>query len=137
MNFAGNIQQVRVDLAELLNEVTPDGWLAGTATRPDIYTGLIHVGHPTEIRPDTMSTFGCALPITLWADETGDTVNIETFYALLSPIDGSLLRWLRSKGCPITEYEIGEIGPREEGPSTFLAVTINARFQVASVHTPS
>lgn len=127
-----NIQDARLALAETLDDITEDGWTTSTDTKPDIYTGLIHVGHVQSVKADTYATYGCDIPITLWADEATDVDAVSKLYALISPMDGSILRWLQSKASPVTAYEVGPVERREEGPGAWLAVDITVRLQISS-----
>lgn len=127
-----NIHDVRVELAAQLDEITPAWWSTSLETFPDVYSGLIHIGHATEIRPDTLRSFGADIPITLWVDETNDNDAQRKLYELLSPMNGSVLRHLTSKQSTFTVFTAGDVGPRRGGPSGYLAAEIVVRVQVST-----
>lgn len=125
-----NIHEAREALAAELENLAPDGWRASTETRPGIYSGLIHVGHATEIRLDSLRTYGVDIPVTLWADESSDVDAALKLYTLLSPGEGSILRQVRAGDFTFTAFTAGNVGPRDEGPSGFLAADVVIRIQV-------
>jgi hypothetical protein len=124
-----NIQQIRVDLAAVLDGIKPEGWQVTTETAPDIHTGLIQVGHATTITPLTYRADIAEIAVTLWVNEADATIGVESLYALLSPGEGSIRHTFRdTMTVPGTERMIrvgpivaGNVGPRDEGPTGYLA----------------
>lgn len=127
-----NIHAAREALAAELDDITPEGWQTSTETSPSIYSGLIHIGHAQTIKPDTMRTYGVDLAVTVWADETGDREAASKLYELLSPGEFSIVKHVARPGSEITftSVSVGPVGPRDEGPSGYLAADLIIRVQV-------
>lgn len=128
-----NIQTVRTNLKEAFAAagVLPPGWRVSTDTRVEkVASKLVQIGHARTITPGTYRAFAVVLELTLWVTEDESTGVIGEFYALVSPDAGNILA-LAHQACRemdgvslAGELSVTDIGPREEGPSGFLAATL-------------
>lgn len=117
-----NVQQIRRDLAELVAGIAT-GWSVTTATEPDILPRLIVLGHADSITPFTFAYFRARFTLTLWASEDDTTTEVDDLYELLTPTSPKFLQTaMTAAGAfELTDWFIGNVGRRDEGPSGFLA----------------
>ncbi len=127
------INDVRKAVAVELEALCPPGWQVSHETHQKIFSGLIHVGHVTEVRADGFCTTAFNLFVTAWVNEGTDAAAVDQLYRLLSPGPGSILSdwWTTSKlnpGQPIVDT----VGETTEGPTKFLAAVIRVPMTISS-----
>lgn len=123
-----SFQQARRDIAATLETLTKaDGWTVTLEAAADLYHQLIVVGHAALIEADTLGSFQAELPVDLWVSEADDLDAADLLYNLISP-PNSLLERLPVSGPLANRIQVPRaraVGPRQEGPSGFLAATID------------
>lgn len=116
-----------------LEGFAPD-WFVSTAAWADIYDRRIIVGHPSRIVADSFDDFRADLLITLYVSEAESVDSVGALYDLISPGSPSFLvanlqGLLLSGGVRVAAAAVANVGPRDEGPSGFVAADIEISLQ--------
>jgi hypothetical protein len=122
-----SVQSRRHELAVILTEwMEEDGWVVTEKTRPDLGSLTVAVGHARTIDPDSYRTYQAVLVVTLWVNEGDDADAVDELYARLSPGDKSIIQFLNDHPTfKLTgSVTAGNVGPRDEGPTGYLAATV-------------
>ena len=106
--------------------VLPTGWRVVLDTSPPKHARTLQVGHAERITPDAYRAYAMVLVLTLWVDEADSNAAVDELYALLSPGPQSILAaLLRASTFELAgQIDAGDIGPREQASTTFLAADI-------------
>ncbi len=122
-----SVQTVRAELANILTVwLEEDGWTVTTATRPDVASRTVAIGHALRVDPQSLASFRADLAVSLWVNEGDDATSVDALYELLSPGARSIHSFLVNHptfvlaGSPAA----GNVGPRDEGPSGFLVADL-------------
>jgi len=133
------VQDVRQQLALILTEwMAEDGWTVTTATVPKLSSKTVVIRHPSSITPYSLAASSAALRITLYVNEGNDGEAVDELYARLCPGPKSLLHYLLahpSFQLISDNVSIGNVGPRDEGPTGFLAADLTLPVLVAPPET--
>lgn len=124
-----NIEDVRQQILEGLGTIVPDGWEVTADTTYDVHSGLIQIGHASEILTDAFDGYAFDLPITGWISEVDDTTRVRALYQLVSKDEGSILRYVQDA---TVFADIGiqavAVEPREKGQSDYLVAEVVVRL---------
>lgn len=106
--------------------VLPAGWRVTLETNAPKHARTVQIGHADRIVPTQFRAYTMTLTLTLWVDEADSNAAIDELYDLLSPGPSSLLAHLASASGFTLDGEIdaGDMGPRDQGATSFLAADI-------------
>lgn len=125
-----NLNDIRRLVADELEAFKPEYWHVSIDTLQRPTSGLLHVGHFTEITPDTFGTVMFNLYLTAWVNEIEDADGVDKLYTLISPGADSLLTgWTRSTATQAGKPIVETVGTTAEGPTRFLAAVIRIPMQ--------
>lgn len=120
-----NINDIRVTLADILRDAVTDGWEVTTTTLPDVHQRVIEVGHADQIRYLTYTSYEATLRIVVWVSEVDDVDAISDLYELVTPGSPTCIQTiLMASELVAGPIEAGNVGPRENGPSGFVACDV-------------
>lgn len=144
-----NVQQVRRDLAAIIDAITPATWRVTIKTFPAFdSTGVVQIGHATTIEPRTYRVHAATLAVVLWVNEEEAGGGAEALYELLSPGEMSIWGLLGDRATvtdPVAadrhgavvghelrfgEITVTDVGPRENGPTGYLAADVTVQVRV-------
>lgn len=129
-----SIQDARLQLASILRDLlAEDGWTVTTATRPEFSSRTVVVGHARRIDPQSLAAFRADLQVSLWVNEADDMEAVDDLYALVSP-GNSLQEFLVNHPTFVLAdgVAVGNVGPRDEGPTGFLVADLIVPAMVAA-----
>lgn len=124
-----NVNDVREQLAEKTTELLPYWTVDTRVWAPLNATRHARIGHATDIGPDTYRRRRATLTVTLWVNEEEEAASVADLYEAISFAPGTYLDKLPAE--LVGQIAVGPVGPREEGPTGFIAVdlTMVARWQ--------
>jgi hypothetical protein len=93
-------------------------------------TKVVQIGHAPPI-PETFRAQSIELPVLLWVNEAEHAEAVNDMYLAISFDAGTPCRQMADAGL-ITRLTVLAVGPRQEGPTGFIAADLTWFVQVAN-----
>lgn len=121
-----NIQTIRINLADLCEQLLPSEWMVTTRTWPDLNaTYTAQIGHPRTIAPETLAGRRVDLPVLLWILEDHDASAVDAMYAAISFDEGSFVSLLEASKPLVMSIDVESVGLRlDERPANYVAAEL-------------